>query len=186
MRKTKTGLRRRPGLGGKFALLLCLVITVNILKAQQNKQVNNPQTVFQASDGTISLHASTGHASGTEIGYMQEWKAFGWFRSDCKVEWSVIVTKAGRYEVLLEWSVSDEEAGKRFLLQASRHSLKGNVLTTGSWEIFKKEPIGYIDLRAGKQQITFKPQNNFGAGALLDLREISLIPVKTITSNRDL
>lgn len=153
-------------------VLICLV--PERLLAQQN--ANIPQIVRQAEDGKITLHSSTGLATGSEIAYMPEWKAFGWFRADGKVEWDVIVTKGGRYEVVLEWSVSDEEAGKKFVLQADREELAGVVPKSGSWETFKSQPVGYIKLKAGKKKIIFKPLTNFGEGALLDFREILLVP----------
>ena len=43
---------------------------------------------------------------------MPEWKAFGWFTAADKVEWDIETARKGKYEVYLDWSVSDEEAGK--------------------------------------------------------------------------
>lgn len=150
---------------------------IAFIKSPAQQKSNIPRKVTQSSDGTLSLHATTGLATGTEIAYMPEWDAFGWFRADCQVTWEVEVEKPGRYEAILDWSVSDEEAGKTFVLEAGDQQLTGKVGKSGSWETFKRESIGFIDLKSGSQQIVFRPESNFGVGALLDLREILLTPV---------
>ncbi|MGZ5135772.1 MAG: hypothetical protein ACXWCG_11500, partial [Flavitalea sp.] len=113
-----------------------------------------------------------------EIKYMPEWKAFGWFTAADLVEWDIEGMKKGKYDVYLEWSVSDEEAGKPFVLKAGNQQLKGKVGQTGSWEKFKSEKIGTIQLGAGRQKLIFRPATAFEKGALLDLREIKLVPIK--------
>jgi hypothetical protein len=141
--------------------------------------VNDPQVVRPGSDGIFRLRASVGRAIGPEIKYMPEWMAFGWFTAADLVEWDIEGIKKGIYDVYLEWSVSDEEAGKPFVLQSGNQQLKGNVGKTGSWETFKTEKIGTIRLASDRQKIVFKPAVKFEKGALLDLREIRLVPVKS-------
>jgi hypothetical protein len=137
-----------------------------------------PEVVRPEGNGALHLRAETGRAIGPEIKYMPKWKAFGWFTAEDRVEWDVEVGKKGKYEMHLEWSVSDEEAGKPFVLEAGNQQLKGKVDRTGSWEKFKTEKIGTIRLSAGSQKIVFKPNSFFEKGALLDLREVKLVPVK--------
>lgn len=129
-------------------------------------------------DGSLHLSAEKGKAIGPEIKYMPEWKAFGWFTAADRVEWNVEVGKSGKYNVFLEWSVSNEEAGKPFVFEAGDQQLKKRVGKTGSWETFKKEKIGRIQLPAGQQKMVFKPNSKFDEGALLDLREVRLVPIK--------
>lgn len=129
-------------------------------------------------DGVLRLRAENGRASGPEIKYMAEWKAFGWFTAADRVKWDVEIKKSGRYDVHLKWSVSDEEAGKPFVFKAGSQQLKGIVGRTGSWETFKTEKIGHIQLSAGHQEMVFKPDSNFKKGALLDLRGLMLVPVE--------
>jgi hypothetical protein len=155
-------------------LVACLLCISSSLFAQNEKQ----KVIKPGSDNSISLHAVTAKISGTEIAYMPEWKALGWFRNDGVAEWHVAVKKAGKYDVFLEWSVSDEEAGKGFVLLAGSQKLTGKVEKSGSWETFKKVKIGEMNLKKGVTHFVFKPEINFGAGALLDLREIVLVPVK--------
>jgi len=141
--------------------------------------VNNPRLVMAGADGAYLLTAETGKPVGPDIKYMPEWRAFGWFRSDDRVEWETDIAKEGEYDVYLEWSVSDEESGKTFLMEAGKEQLTGTVAKSGSWETFKNEKIGRINLKQGKQQIVFRSKSKFGKdGALLDLRQLKLVPVK--------
>ena len=61
------------------------------------------------------------------------------------------IAKAGKYDVFLEWSVSDETAGNPFVFETGDKALKGKVGKSGSWETFKNEEIGQVDLKPGLQ-----------------------------------
>ncbi len=147
----------------------------NVMKADT---INRPGLVTAQADGSLLLTAENGKPIGPDIKYMPEWRAFGWFTAADKVEWDADVNRAGEYEVYLEWSVSDEEAGKEFLLEAKDEKLTGLVKRSGSWEIFKNENVGRINLSPGRQKIIFKSNTKFDKGALLDLREIKLVPAR--------
>ena len=140
--------------------------------------VNKPELVTAQADGSLLLTAENGKPIGPEIKYMPEWRAFGWFTAADRVEWDVDASHAGEYEVHLEWSVSNEEAGKEFLLEAKDNQLSGVVGQSGSWETFKNENVGKIKLSGGNQKIVFKSKTKFDKGALLDLRQIKLVAVK--------
>ena len=140
--------------------------------------VNKPELVRAQVDGSFLLTAENGKPIGPEIKYMPEWKAFGWFTAADRVEWDVDVIHPGDYEVQLEWSVSNEEAGKEFLLEAKDSRLTGVVGQSGSWETYKNEKVGRIKLSADNQKIVFRSNTKFDKGALLDLRQIKLVAVK--------
>jgi hypothetical protein len=139
--------------------------------------ISKPKSINQQADGSIRLTAENGTPIGPNIKYMPEWRAFGWFTGMDLVEWDVLVNKEEYFNVFLEWSVSDEEAGKEFILEAINDTLMGKVAKSGSWETYKIEKIGKIKLQEGQQKILFKSKTNFDTGALLDLRELKLIPV---------
>ncbi|CAG5000335.1 hypothetical protein DYBT9275_02442 [Dyadobacter sp. CECT 9275] len=138
--------------------------------------VNKPETVRAAADGTYSLSAASGKATGPKIQFMPEWNAFGWFTAADRVEWDMDVSKGGTFDVTLEWSVSDEEAGKPFVLETGKSVIKGKTEKSGSWETFKSRQIGQIKLSPGKHKMVFRPDSKFEKGALLDLRGIKLSP----------
>ena len=140
--------------------------------------INRPQVVRPERNGTLQLRAAFARAIGPEIKYMPEWKAFGWFTEEDRVEWDVEGRVKGKYDVYLEWSVSDQEAGKQFVLEAGNQALKGKIGKTGSWFTYKREKIGSVRLPDGIHKVVFMPASKTNKGALLDLRSISLVPIK--------
>lgn len=150
---------------------------VNEKRIQMLDSINIPKITYAGGYGELVLHAINGKGIGPEIEYMPEWEAFGWFTGKDYVEWDVETNRSGSYMVELEWSVSDNEAGKGFILEAGDETLRGKIGKSGSWEIFKKKNIGQIHLKKGYQKIIFKPSGNFEKGALLDLRKIKLTPL---------
>jgi len=139
---------------------------------------NVPAQVGAEENGVIHLSAEKARAIGPEIAYMPEWEAFGWFTEQDRVEWDVVVDRKGKYEIYLDWSVSDESAGKSFILEAGKRSVTGKVARTGSWFTYRKEKIGTIQLAEGTQKVIFRPASEAEKGALMDLREITLVPAK--------
>jgi hypothetical protein len=85
------------------------------------------------------------------------------------------VKKAGEYNVFMEWSVDDKEAGKQFLLETKNDQLIGKVGKTGSWETYKTENVGEVELEKGEQKIIFRSHADFKDGGLLDLRQLRLV-----------
>ncbi len=143
----------------------------------KTKNTPEPELVVPEKDGALRLLAEKGRGIGPKIKYMPEWKAYGWFTADDQIEWEVQVKKGG-YDVYLEWSVSDQEAGKPFVFKTGDQLLTGTVEPSGSWEDFKTIKIGHLKLRSGRQKMVFKPNSKFETGAILDLREIKLVPAK--------
>ena len=132
----------------------------------------------------LNLTAENGKAMGPEIKYMPEWKAFGWFTAKDSVVWDVNVPSAGEYKVQMEWSVSDEDAGKEFILIAGKNQLKGIVDKSGSWETYKTKDVGSINLESGKQRFIFRSNTKFEEGAILDLRQLKLCGQPDVQSKK--
>ncbi|MCC5935905.1 MAG: polysaccharide deacetylase family protein [Lunatimonas sp.] len=139
---------------------------------------NLPQLVRAAPDGKLHLTAENGSGVGPRIEYMPDWRAFGWFTGKDQVVWELDAPRSGTYQAILEWSVSDEEAGKGFVLESEVDAIRGRVERSGSWETFKTLSIGKLNLEGGYNKVVFRPEEDFGSvGALLDLKQITLIPV---------
>jgi peptidoglycan/xylan/chitin deacetylase (PgdA/CDA1 family) len=139
--------------------------------------VNIPGIVRPDQDGKLNLTAEIGKGIGPDIKYMPEWNAFGWFTGKDRVEWDLALDKGGNYEVWMEWSVSDEEAGKPFILVAGNQEITGKVAKSGSWETFNKVKIGEIALEEDYNHILLRAVEDFDKGALMDIKELTLIPV---------
>lgn len=145
--------------------------SLQVSRVDSNSQ---PELVRSEADGLLRLSARKGKAIGPDIKYMPEWNAFGWFTASDRVEWDADIKTEGLYNVELEWSVSDQEAGKEFLMEAGNQKLTGTIDKSGSWETFKTKSLGSIKLKSGIQKIVFRSNKHFEKGALLDLRELRL------------
>ncbi len=142
-------------------------------RAMHLDQINIPQITRKGKD-RIVLEAINGKGEGPEIKYMPEWKAFGWFTENDRVVWDVEIATTGLYDVYLEWSVDDEEAGKEFALKVGDAEKIGTVKKSGSWETFKEELVFQIELEKGYNQVVVEPKSKFGSGALFDLKSVTL------------
>lgn len=152
---------------------------VNTTRKAMKDTVNIPSLVRPDVNGRFVLTAEKGRGVGPRIEYMPDWKAFGWFTGKDQVEWEVEAPGFGRYLAILEWSVSNEEAGKTFVFETQGQQVEGVVKPSGSWETFKTINIGELYLKKGHNKLTFKPKEDFGSeGALLDLKEIILQPLR--------
>lgn len=128
-------------------------------------------------DQLISIHANDGKGVGPKIKIMPEWNAFGFFTSSDKIEWEEVgIPENNYYDVYLEWSVSNEDAGKPYIFQIGKTKLEGMVIMSGSWEEFRTRKIGTVKLKKGVYKASFKPKKKSLEGGLLDFREIKLIP----------
>lgn len=128
--------------------------------------------------GEYHLTAAKAQAIGPNMKYMPEWNAFGWFNNDDRAEWDVQVDKKGKYDVYMEWSVDDAQSGKGFLFEAGSKSIKGKFQKTGSSYTFRKEKIGTTTLPAGQHKMVLKGNSASEKGAMMDLRQIVLVPAK--------
>lgn len=136
---------------------------------------NHQELIQQDNDGSYVLPASLAAAIGPKIKYMSEWKAFGWFTTEDRAEWNVKIDKAAKYDVYMDWAVSDSEAGKSFVLDAGKKKIKGKTGKTGSWFTYKTEKIGTVHLSAGTQKFVLKSNSKSEKGSMFDLREIKLV-----------
>lgn len=141
-------------------------------------KTNQPELVRQGADGSYDLDSWIAGTKGDQIKYMPEWKAFGWFNTSDQAIWDVNITKSGRYDVYLEWSVSDAAAGKSIEFGTVNNKIKNRVEKTGSWFTFRTKRIGTLRLKQGKETMVLKSGDTREKGPMFDLRRITLVPVK--------
>lgn len=139
---------------------------------------NSREQIESEADGSYHLPAWLAGTTGGSIKYMPEWKAFGWFDAKDQAIWEVNIKKGGKYDVYLEWSVSDAAAGKSFILAAGNKSIKARVGKTGSWFTYHTKKIGALRLKEGIQTIVLKSGPGKEEGSMFDVREIRLVPAR--------
>ena len=92
------------------------------------------------------------------------------------VTWVAEPARPGKYAVWLEWACDNGTAGNAYQLVTGSQKLTGKVKGTGTWDDYKREKVGEITLRLGKQRLTFRSDGPV-SGAMIDLKSIELIPV---------
>jgi hypothetical protein len=145
---------------------------------EKRPAVNIQELVQKEADGSYLLVSWLAGTVGDRIKYMPEWKAFGRFDTKDQAIWKTNIAKAGKYDVYIEYSVSDKEAGKIFMLKAGNKKLKGKIEKTGSWFTYKTKKIGTLHLSAGTLDFVLGAGSEKEKGPLFDLREVRLISVK--------
>ena len=102
-------------------------------------------------------------------------KRFG--RTEALAGIDLVLDRPGKYRVEWEYSVSPEAAGNAWLIEiGGKEVLSGTVAGTGSWETFKTETLGTLDLPAADNHVVVRSKGPV-KGALLDLRVVRLVPV---------
>ena len=144
-------------------------------KGPDKKGPTDPRKVAAAADGSLVLPARHARLTGPSLAFMPEWDALGFWRATDHAEWDVEVAKGGTYDVTLEWSVDEKNAGNPYAVEAGGSRLEGKVGSTKRWDLFRRETVGQVRLDAGAQKVTLKPNGQFKT-ALMDLRELRLTP----------
>lgn len=129
--------------------------------------------------GVVELRASRCRLDGERIEYMPEYDAIGWWTSEKdRAQWTLVLDRPGKYRVEWEYSVSPEAAGNGWIIEiAGKEVLSGTVASTGSWETFKTETLGTVDLPAADNHVVVRSKGAV-KGALLDLRVVRFVPVE--------
>lgn len=136
---------------------------------------SEPLSVQENGAGDLNLEASLGKGLGPKIEYMPDWKAYGWWTAEDSAVWNVDVSNPGTFRVVLEWSISDEEAGKDVEFHFGEKKIVTKIPSSGSWETFKEMDIGQVELPAGRHKVVVKPANRDEKGHFMDVRSIQLI-----------
>jgi len=132
------------------------------------------QGVFhlQAADAEmhgVSLQYETGGGK-DNIGF--------WTRQEDYVTWMLHLPAAGRYQAEINFACPPENAGTTYTLGVENgERLNGTVRATGSWTAFQTEPLGELNLPAGRVVFSVRIRN-IPRGAAMNLKSITLLPVK--------
>ncbi len=100
-----------------------------------------------------------------------------WTTVDDWVEWALEVGKSGVYTVEISYACEQGTGGATFALTAPGARLTGTVRETGSWTTFIKEPLGSMQLVAGRQRIAVRPRS-MPRSAVMNLKAVRLAPVR--------
>jgi putative membrane-bound dehydrogenase-like protein len=140
---------------------------------------NKPEVIAAADDGSLTLPATAAEIYGTTLIFEPQYKNLGyWSSADDYAAWTFRVPKAGRYLAVLEYACDNGNAGNMFAIDTDGGTLTGKVTGTGNWDTYRKLNAGVVNLPAGEQRLTMRPEAGIRGGALIDLKAIRLTPVK--------
>lgn len=135
---------------------------------------NIPATVKADSDGTLHLKASACEMHGEQFRLEPTYGNIGfWNQSDEYVTWLIEVPVSSDYEVHVDYACPDVAAENTCRLNCSNQVLRATVVSTGSWDEYRKLSLGTLELKKGATSIRFGPENEI-TGWLMDLRAITL------------
>jgi putative membrane-bound dehydrogenase-like protein len=136
--------------------------------------------ISPGNSGIIELRASKCRLDGERIAYMPDYDAIGWWTSEQdRAQWTLVLDRPGKYQVEWDYAVSPDASGNLWQIDiGGKEHLTGTVMSTGSWEHFATQTLGTVDLPAADNHIVVRSKGQV-KGALLDLRAIRFVPVKT-------
>jgi len=139
---------------------------------------NQPEVIKHTYDGSLRLLAINCEIYGDTLVLEEKYRNLGYWQSENDAAvWTLEVTQPGAYNVALDYACAASSAGNAFVLEVAGERLTGRVESSGSWDTYRGLRPGRITLPAGQHRVTFRSQGAI-QGALLDLREIKLLPAK--------
>jgi hypothetical protein len=137
---------------------------------------NNPEPVVAGTDGALRLAASNAEIHGEGIVFETQYGNLGsWNGAEARAAWTVQVPATGVYDVWIQWACHDNEAGDTFRFQIGGQTLSAKVPGTGTWDVYRAEKFGQVELSSGALRAVFQA----GPGLrsyLIDLEQICLVP----------
>ena len=125
------------------------------------------------SSGQVTMHAKTAIPCGWKVRYEPELNCVGyWRRRGDFVQWKVSLVQAGKFDVCIDRSCTDDDAGGELEIRIGNHSVRNKVKSTGDWKKFAIQQVGQLELESGKHVISIhnlKPE-----GPLMKLRAVKL------------
>jgi arylsulfatase A-like enzyme len=134
----------------------------------------------QAADGTIALPARTAEVHGTQLRYepSPHKDTLGyWTRAEDWASWDFEVSRPGTFAVTVLQGCGPGQGGSEVELAVADQTLRLTVEDTGHFQNFKRRDVGRVRLgRAGRYTLRVTPRRK-PAGAVMDLRSVTLRPV---------
>jgi len=135
----------------------------------------------QLSGGRIVLHSSGAKAHGEKLHYEEQEKknTLGfWVNPADWASWDFEVQRPGTYAIHIWQGCGKGSGGSEVEIKCAGQSSRFTVEDTGHFQNFKEREIGKVTFdKAGPQALEVRALSKPG-GAVMDLRQIVLVPVK--------
>jgi putative membrane-bound dehydrogenase-like protein len=140
---------------------------------------NAPEKVKQGKEGTVELSATKAEVHGPGVIFEPRYGNLGcWYSAAGFGRWIFEVRQGGKFDLHLDWACQDSIAGNRFqVMLDDKAAVEGRVLGTGTWDEYRKQKFGQVQLDPGVHRLEFRAVGEI-KNALLDLRTVLLVPEK--------
>ena len=140
---------------------------------------NAPEKVKQGKDGAIQLSATTVEVHGPGVVFESRYGNLGcWYRPEAYGRWTFDARQGGTFDVQLDWACQDGTAGNPFqVLLDDKVVVEAKVPGTGSWDTYRKQKFGHLQLDPGSHHLVFRSRGPINS-ALIDLRTLTLVPAE--------
>ena len=138
-----------------------------------------PKPIAPDTAGTVSLHASNAVVHGTMLRYEPQTNknCLGyWTKAEDWAEWTFTVSQPGEFDIEVWQGCGKGQGGSDVIVELGGKKFPFTVLETGHFQNFVPRRVGRIKLPAGQHSLAVKPQTK-KAGAVMDIREVRLLPV---------
>jgi putative membrane-bound dehydrogenase-like protein len=138
---------------------------------------NEPAVVSADDTGALKLTAVRAEVFGPTLVFEQLNQNLGFWGSEAdRAAWNMTVDRPGKFRVWLHYACHDDTANNPFVVRCGEQQLRANVIGTGTWDYYRREPLGDLTLTAGPHRVILHSEGPI-AGHLMDLFELSLEPV---------
>lgn len=149
------------------------------LKAVTLRPAPEGESIVQDASGVITLAASNAITHSVMMRYepAEKKNCLGyWVNPNDWAEWEFAVKQPGVFAV--EVAQGCVGGGSRVRVEVGGEQVEFEVENTGHFQNFKPRMVGEVTLKAaGVERLAVKPQTKKG-GAVMDIRQIRLLPVK--------
>jgi putative heme-binding domain-containing protein len=139
---------------------------------------NRPEVVRPFVDGSIRLVATSARVYGPTVVLEDKYRNLGWWSSEEDyAAWSFDGAADREYRVVLDYACDNSAAGNSLVITVAGQTVGGVVTGTGTWDDYDDKDLGTVKLPAGAGELVIRSDGRIKT-ALLDLREVRLVPVR--------
>ena len=157
-------------------------VSVLVLETDDIPKVDPPKVV-QDSVGKMVFNYLTANTTGKTLTRFNRKGGFHiskWTTPEDAVEWTVNITKPGKFRMDIKYAANKEWEGKTYEINFAGSHIEKSVLHTGSWYDYSVFPLGYIEINSGGEyKLMMRPKEN-SSPDLMYLNSITLTPVTEI------
>jgi len=137
-----------------------------------------PIPVGHAEENPVELQPSWARLGDEQVRYVFEaydWDTIeGWSRPGQHVEWRLLVARAGRYELEVDYGCAPAAAGGRLRLTAGGSGVELTTWPTATANVFRRAAAGVLMLPAGPLTLRAEVAAAPPAGELMRLNRVRL------------